>query len=190
MQTWIENYVAAQTRALASVPTASIEQAIETVGRMWLKDQQIFCIGNGAGAASASHFAVDLGKGTSDHLSRRFRVMSLTDNMPWMTALANDYAYEEVFTRQLQNYARPGDLLIALSVSGNSSNCVHAIEWAMKHEMETLAIIGGQRGKLNGMSTQTIIVEDTHFGRVEDLQMNILHMICYALAEKLKSATA
>lgn len=184
MHTWIENYIAAQTQALNSVPVADIARAIATVRRMWEKDQQIFCIGNGAGAACSSHFAVDLGKGTSDRLSRRFRVMSLTDNMPWLTALANDYAYEDVFVRQLENYARPGDLLIALSVSGNSPNCVKAVQWAADHHLETLTIIGGQRGKLNGMGSQTIVVDDTHFGRVEDVQMHILHMICYALAEK------
>lgn len=185
MNTWIESYIAAQHAALESLNVDAVAQAIATVKKVWSQDRQIFCIGNGAGAAIASHFATDLGKGASDKVARRFRVMSLTDNMPWITALGNDYAYEDIFVRQLENYARPGDLLIAVSVSGNSPNCVKAVQWATANQMETISIIGGQRGKLAGLGTQTIVIEDTHFGRVEDVQMHILHMICYAFMEKV-----
>ena len=94
------------------------------------KDRQIFVCGNGGSAANASHFVTDLGKGASDAIGRRFRCLSLNDNVPWMTAIGNDYAYADVFRRQLENYARPGDLLMAMSVSGNSPNVIQAVEWA------------------------------------------------------------
>ena len=184
MKTWLENYIAAQARALESIRVDDMARVIETVKKIWTEDRQIFCIGNGGGAASASHFATDLGKGASDKMAHRFRIMALTDNVPWITALGNDYAYEDIFTRQLENYARPGDLLITLSVSGNSPNCVKAVQWALDHEMESIAVLGGQRGKLASMGGQKIIVEDTHFGRVEDVQMHVLHMICFAFMEK------
>jgi len=78
---------------------------------------------------------VDLGKGASDALGKRFRVLSLTDNVGWITALGNDYSYADIFVGQLQNYAREGDVLISISVSGNSPNCVKAIEWSKAHKV-------------------------------------------------------
>ena len=104
--------------------------------------------GNGGSAANASHFATDLGKGSSDKLPRRFRVLSLNDNVSWLTALGNDYAYDQIFVRQMANYARPGDLLLTMSVSGNSPNLVKAIEWGNAHQLETIALVGAKRGRL------------------------------------------
>jgi D-sedoheptulose 7-phosphate isomerase len=183
MEQWISDYIAAQQRALATVPTAQLAGLIETLREAHQNDRQIFAIGNGGSAANASHFAVDLGKGASDAVGRRFRVLSLTDNVAWMTAIGNDYAYEDLFWRQLENYARPGDVLIAISVSGNSPNLVKAFEWAATKQLKTIALVGAKRGKLADLGTQTIVIGDTHYGRVEDVQMNILHLICYAFWE-------
>ena len=183
MKTWIENYITAQKAALDTVPADQIATAIESVRKAWKEDRQIFCIGNGGSAANASHFATDLGKGSSDKLPRRFKVMSLTDNLPWITAISNDYAYEDIFLRQLQNFAKPGDLLIAVSVSGNSPNCVKAMQWAAGNQIDTIALVGGKRGQMANLGGQVIVIEDTHYGRVEDVQMHILHMICYAFME-------
>lgn len=183
MQTWLRNYVAAQHRALDSVSIAEIERLAQSVRSAWLHDSQIFAIGNGGSAANASHFATDLGKGASDRLPRRMRVLSLTDNVAWLTALGNDYSFDDAFVRQLENYARKGDLLIAASVSGNSPNLVRAFEWANTHGLETAAIVGAKRGRLAEIAGQTIVVDDTHYGRVEDVQMHVLHMVCYAFME-------
>jgi len=185
MKTWIENYIAAQKAALDTVPADQIARAIETVKKAWKEDRQIFCIGNGGSAANSSHFATDLGKGSSDKLPKRFRVMSLTDNFAWVTAIGNDYSYDEIFVRQLQNYAKPGDLLLAVSVSGNSPNCVKAMQWAAANSIETLALVGGKRGQMATLGSQVIVIDDTHYGRVEDVQMHILHMICYAFMEQV-----
>src|SRR3954447_9338690 len=144
MKTWLQGYIAAQHRAVDSVPLDAVAKATETVRTAWENDRQIFAIGNGGSAANASHFATDLGKGSSDAIGKRFRVLSLTDNVAWMTALGNDYSYEEVFSRQLANYARPQDVLIVVSVSGNSPNLVKALEWAAAHEVRSIALVGAK----------------------------------------------
>jgi D-sedoheptulose 7-phosphate isomerase len=183
MQKWISDYVAAQKAALDSVPGSAVAGMVETLRQALLDDRQIFVIGNGGSAANSSHFATDLGKGASDALGRRFRVLSLTDNVSWLTALGNDYSYEETFVRQLQNYARPGDVLLALSVSGNSPNVVKAMQWAKDNGIHTLALVGAKRGRMADLAEQVIAVNDTHYGRVEDVQMNVCHMLCYAFME-------
>lgn len=183
MNDWIRDYVRAQKAALDSIPVEGVAAAIETLRQAWREDRQIFVFGNGGSAANASHFATDLGKGSSDKLSRRFRVLSLNDNVSWLTALGNDYAYEDVYARQLMNYARPGDVVLAMSVSGNSPNLVRAFEWARDHQVRTLALVGAKRGRLAELANQVIVVNDTHYGRAEDAQMGICHMLCYAFME-------
>ena len=101
MNDWITGYVAAQKATLDSIPTDAVARLTGTLQRAWREERQIFVFGNGGSAANASHFATDLGKGASDKLPRRFRVLSLNDNVPWMTALGNDYSYEDVYLRQL-----------------------------------------------------------------------------------------
>ncbi len=183
MQQWIEGYLAAQKRAVDSLQPAQLVGLIETLRVAHAADRQIFVAGNGGSAANASHFAVDLGKGASDKLSRRFRVLSLTDNTPWITALGNDYSYDEIFVRQLANYARPGDVFIGVSVSGNSPNLVKSHEWANAHDLRSIALVGAKRGRMAELAEQVVVVDDTHYGRVEDVQMHILHVLCYAFME-------
>lgn len=180
---WLKNYVARQSEVLNALPFAEISAFIRVLREAAENDRNIFVIGNGGNAASGAHFATDLGKGASDVYAKRFRVMSLADNGPWMTALGNDYSYDEVFTRQLMNFAVPGDVLIASSVSGNSPNLVAAAKWAGANGLQTLALVGAKRGKLAEVSDRVIVVPDTHYGRVEDAQMTILHMLAYAFME-------
>ena len=101
MQNWIRDYVAAQKAALDSIPVDAVAGLVEMFRQALKEDRQIFVFGNGGSAANASHFITDLGKGSSDKLAKRFRCLSLNDNVSWMTALGNDYAYEEIFSRQL-----------------------------------------------------------------------------------------
>src|SRR5438105_313741 len=133
MNDWIANYVRAQKAALDSIPVDQVARLVERLNKAVAEDRQIFCFGNGGSAANSSHFATDLGKGASDKIGKRFRALSLNDNVSWMTALGNDYAYEDVFVRQLMNYAKPGDLVLVMSVSGDSPNVVKAVEWANKN---------------------------------------------------------
>ena len=120
MNDWINEYVRAQKAALDSIPADAVAGLIDVLRTAWQEGRQIFVFGNGGSAANASHFVTDLGKGSSDKLGQRFRVLSLNDNVSWLTALGNDYAYEDVFVGQLQNYAQPGDVVLTMSVSGNS----------------------------------------------------------------------
>jgi D-sedoheptulose 7-phosphate isomerase len=185
MKNWIQDYITAQRKALDSIPQAEMEQLIHLLKRVHDEDRQIFICGNGGNASNASHFATDLGKGASDTLGKRFRVLSINDNIAWVTALGNDYCYEDVYLRQLQNYARPGDLLITSSVSGNSPNIVRALEWAKAQGLETVALVGAKRGRSAELAGLVLMVGDTHYGRVEDVQMHMLHMACYAFMEKV-----
>jgi D-sedoheptulose 7-phosphate isomerase len=183
MKEWIAGYLAAQKSTLDSIPVDAVDALIQRFQQALREDRQIFVFGNGGSAANASHFATDLGKGASDRLNRRFRVLSLNDNVSWMTALGNDYAYEDVFVRQLMNYARAGDLLLTLSVSGNSPNLVKALEWSRKNGLHTVALVGAKRGRMADLAHQSIIINETHYGRVEDAHMGICHMLCYAFME-------
>src|SRR6185503_17100802 len=137
MKQWISEYINQQKAAHDSIPPDGVSQLIRTLSDAFKNERQVFVFGNGGSAANASHFATDLGKGASDKLGKRFRVISLNDNVSWMTALGNDYAYEDVFVRQLMNYAKPGDLVLVMSVSGNSPNVVKAVEWANKNGVHT-----------------------------------------------------
>ncbi len=185
MQTtqWITDYLRAQQAVHGSIPADAVAQILDTLRTAWKEDRQIFVFGNGGSAANASHFATDLGKGSSDKLGKRFRVLSLNDNGPWLTAIANDYAYEDVFVRQLENYGRPGDVALSASVSGNSPNCVKALEWAKRNGLRTIALVGAKRGRMADIADQVIVIQDTHYGRVEDAQMGIFHLLCYAFME-------
>jgi D-sedoheptulose 7-phosphate isomerase len=183
MREWIASYVAAQKAALDSIPMDAVDALVQRFQQALREDRQVFVFGNGGSAANASHFATDLGKGASDRLNRRFRVLSLNDNVSWMTALGNDYAYEDVFVRRLMNYGRPGDVVLALSVSGNSPNLVKALEWSRRSGLHTIALVGAKRGRMAELAHQVIVVNDTHYGRVEDAQMGICHMLCYAFME-------
>lgn len=183
MKNWISEYVTAQKAALDSIPADKVEAIIQRVLLAWREDRQIFVAGNGGSASNCSHFITDLGKGASDKLSKRFRCLSLTDNVSWITALGNDYSYEDVFVNQLQNYARKGDIFIGVSVSGNSPNVVKAMEWSRKHGVETHALVGAKRGRMADLADQLVVIDSVHYGRVEDAQMGILHMICYAFME-------
>jgi D-sedoheptulose 7-phosphate isomerase len=146
-------------------------------------DCQIFVFGNGGSGTNASHFVTDLGKSASDKTYRRFRCLSLSDNISWITAIGNDYAYEDVFLRQLQNYARAGDVVLVMSVSGNSPNLVKAVAWCRENNIHTIALLGGKRGTLSELANDVVVIDDTHYGRVEDCHMHICHIICYAFVE-------
>jgi D-sedoheptulose 7-phosphate isomerase len=183
MKTWIKNYVEAQKAALDSIDIPAVVALVETLRLALKADRQIFVFGNGGSAANASHFVTDLGKGASDRIGRRFRCLSLNDNVSWMTALANDYTFEDVFVRQLENFAKPKDLVLALSVSGSSPNLVRAVKWSLKHGLDTIALVGAKKGQLAELAKHVIVIDSVHYGRVEDAHMGICHMLCYAFME-------
>ncbi len=193
MKSWIEQYLKEQTRAAAALPVSEIEAWVDLLRSARESGNQIFSCGNGGSAANCSHFAVDLGKGASGSVAgtsnaqrptsniERFRVLSLNDNVPWITALSNDLKYEDIFVEQLKNYGQSGDILIGVSVSGNSPNVVKAVEWANGAGMTTLGLVGNRKGnRLSRLAKRVIAVDSDHYGRVEDWQMHVLHLLCYA----------
>ena len=183
MKTWITDYLQSQREVVSAVPVDAVARLVTTFKQALKDDRQIFIFGNGGSAANASHFVTDLGKGSSDKIGKRFRCMTLNDNVSWLTALGNDYAYEDVFQRQLENFARPGDLVFVMSVSGNSPNLVKAVEWAAKKGLHTIALVGGKRGRLAQIAADVVVVNSEHYGKVEDTHMLICHLICYAFME-------
>ena len=131
MKNWLSTYIQAQKAALDSIPLDKVGRIIDVLQAAVKEDRQIFVFGNGGSAANSSHLTTDLGKGASDKLAKRFRVLSLNDNASWMTAVGNDCAYEDVFLRQLENYGRKGDIAFTMSVSGKMTDQKGIIQtWA------------------------------------------------------------
>jgi D-sedoheptulose 7-phosphate isomerase len=158
------------------------ERFVETLFRAFQEGRTIFLAGNGGSAANASHFGQDLAKGTLADMraERRFRVIPLTDNIGFITALANDEGFDCVFEQQLRNLARPGDLLVAISGSGNSPNILRAVEYAKSIGMTTVGVTGFDGGRLRRMADTGVHVPVEDMGMCEALHAVVFH---YAMAQ-------
>jgi len=169
--------------AIASLDLDKVGQAIDLLGQARDQSRRIFICGNGGSASSASHFATDMVKGASYGRPTRFRIMALTDSLPTITAYSNDVSYECVFVEQLKNFAEPGDVVIGVSSSGNSPNVLRAIEYGNSIGCSTIALTGHEGGRLGPLAGLEIRAAHRHTGRIEDLHMMVLHMICYSFME-------
>lgn len=165
--------------ALDTIPLDRVEQAIEWLKQAREEGHSIFVCGNGGSASTASHFACDMLKGASWNRPKRFRIQALTDGIATISAYSNDVSYDCVFVEQLKNFARPGDVLLAISGSGNSPNVLRAVEFANAAGLKTIGLTGRDGGRLGPMSQLEINVADPHMGRIEDGHMIVCHMICY-----------
>lgn len=174
-----QEYKSKLFRSLDTVDLNAVGEAIEILGDARRNNRHIFVCGNGGSASTASHFACDIVKGASFNRESRFRIMALTDSLPTITAYSNDVSYECVFAEQLKNFAQPGDVLIAISGSGNSPNVLRAIEYANSIGCKTIALTGRDGGKLGPLAQLEIRVREQHMGRIEDGHMIICHMLCY-----------
>lgn len=185
---FIKGYILELTRCLESLDKTKIELIIDVLVNAYKKDRKVFILGNGGSATTASHMACDLGKGTLqrvyDNMERRFRVISLTDNVAIMTAFANDLSFDDIFVQQLRNLVETDDVVIALSGSGNSPNVVKAIEYAKSCGAVTIGILGFKTGgKLGKIVDYSIIVDSNHYGPIEDIQLILNHMIAAWIAK-------
>ncbi len=151
------------------------------------EERTIFTFGNGGSGAMASHFCEDLGKGTLLDLNghKRFRVMSLTDNLTYIRAWANDHGYETIFEQQLRNFAKPGDMAVGISSSGNSENVIRAVEYANGIDMVTVGFTGFDGGRLGRRVQHQIHVPSFNIGIVESIHSSIMHYVVMALKERL-----
>ena len=134
---------------LSSLDAKQVEEMVDLVVDAYDNDRTVFIIGNGGSASNASHLANDLVKGTLKSMdqTKRLKALALTDNLALMTAYANDEGYQTIFEQQLRTFAKPGDLVIAISGSGNSPNVIKAIEWANENGLHTVGVTGFGGGK-------------------------------------------
>lgn len=179
-----ETYKAELLKALDSIDLENVGRAIEVLRRARDEGRRIFTCGNGGSASTASHFATDMLKGASFGRDKRFRIMALTDSLPTLTAYSNDVCYECVFVEQLKNFAEPGDVLLAISGSGNSPNVLRAMEYANSIGCHTIGLSGRDGGKLGPLSETHVQVAHPHMGRIEDGHLIVLHMIGYYFMEQ------
>ena len=181
-----------KVRELLDVLAEQSDRFIETLFEAFEQERTVFLVGNGGSAAAASHFGQDLAKGTlsSMQAKRRFRVIPLTDNIGFITALANDEGFESIFEQQLRNLARRGDLLIAISGSGNSPNVLRAVEYARSIGMKTIGVTGFDGGKLRGLADESVHVPIDDMGMTEALHGVVFHLAMAQLRTKLARVEA
>ena len=164
-----------------TIDTLNVEK-IKEIAKILLdtrdKEQTIFLCGNGGSAACAAHMANDLAKLTIRSGAKRFRVISLTDNLALLTAWANDNGYDQCFVEPLKNLYREGDILIGISASGNSKNVLQAIEFVNKNKGRTIGFTGFSGGKLAGLAKKVIIANSDNMQRIEDIHIILSHLIC------------
>ncbi|MBN2012300.1 SIS domain-containing protein [candidate division KSB1 bacterium] len=173
------------------VDEKEISQLLDILEKAYYRKQHIFICGNGGSGATASHLAEDLAKGTlNGNIHRdglRFKAISLTDNTPFILALANDVGYDSIFEQQLRTYAEPNDVVIAISGSGNSPNIIKAVDYANRRCLVTVGMTGFDGGKLREMALHTIHVPVDDMGMTEAVHGIIVHYIVDQLREKLAS---
>jgi len=180
---FFEDYQKQLLEALQRVNLQRVQQAASWFREARDHERQIFVCGNGGSAATASHFVCDIVKGASYQRPARFKMLALTDNLATLTAYSNDVSYESVFVEPLRNWAQPGDLVMAISGSGNSPNVLRAVEYANQAGCRTIALTGRDGGKLGPLAQLEINVPEPHMGRIEDAHMVICHMLAYFFME-------
>lgn len=184
------DYLTNLKKNIDEIDLRDIDKIIGIILNAHNKNKQIFILGNGGSAATSSHFATDLGKGTvkdfSDKSEKRMKVISLTDNIPLITAYGNDLNFDDIFAEQLNNLVCEGDIVIGISASGNSENVIKAIQLATNKKAITIGLCGFSGGKLKKISDYCIYIKNDHYGIVEDVHLTIAHLISYYI-KKLKS---
>jgi D-sedoheptulose 7-phosphate isomerase len=165
------------------IDPAQVQRLSDLIYECYCRERFVFIIGNGGSGSNASHFCEDLGKGTlhrrffDDSNKRRLKVLSLTDNTPYILAWGNDEGFERVFVEQLKNLASAGDLLIAISGSGNSPNILRAVEWANAHGLTTFGCTGFSGGRLKELAHHNLHVPLDDMGIVESIHLTAFHWV-------------
>jgi D-sedoheptulose 7-phosphate isomerase len=185
-----KEYIKGLKDVLDRIPLGPIDEIVQAIELAQKERRQVFVIGNGGSAATASHMMNDLCKGTLGHKGDapwpRLRVIALTDNVPLMTAWANDSDFNRIFSEPLKNLGQRGDLLIAISASGNSPNIIAAVEAAKQIGVKVIGLAGFGGGKLAKLAEICVVVPSDGYGPVEDVHMILDHIITGYLYEKLK----
>lgn len=184
---YVESYFGRLRDTIDRIPLERIERVGEVLFRAYQHNKQVFVVGNGGSAATASHMACDLGKNTIGPNQRRFRILSLTDNTPLLTALANDVGYDQVFSEQLVNLIRPGDVLIVVTGSGRSPNILEAMRYSRDRAATVIALLGFDGGPARDLADELILVPSDDYGLIEDLHMIFNHVLVGYFRERLEN---
>jgi D-sedoheptulose 7-phosphate isomerase len=180
-----QQYFQTFSEVLHNLPYHRIDEITEVLWQAYQQARALFVFGNGGSAALASHSACDFGKGTVINGNRRFRVMSLTDNVPLLTAWANDHHYADVFAEQLRPFIGPNDVALAISGSGNSENVLKALHVARDAGARTVGLTGFQGGKMKSLCDVCVIVPSDCMQLVEDYHVAVTHAIFLSLRQKI-----
>lgn len=173
---------------MAQLPYPQIDQIIAVLLRAFEEERTIFVFGNGGSASSASHMVSDMNKGIVDGAqSRRMKVMSLTDNVPLLTACANDHGYETVFAEPLKNFVQPGDVAFAISCSGDSPNVLLALTTAREAGAFTVGLAGFEGGAMKSLCDVCAVVPSDNMQMIEDLHHAVLHSIFTVLRDTIRT---
>jgi D-sedoheptulose 7-phosphate isomerase len=183
------SYFRAYDKVLATMPHQWVEQVADKLFEAYRDGKGIYLFGNGGSAALASHFACDLGKGTSfdGKSQKRFRAISLTDNLPLLTAWANDTSYELVFAEQLRNFVEPSDVVFAISGSGNSPNVLHGLKAARQAGAFTIGLGGFHGGKMKSLCDLCIVIPSDNMQIIEDFHVSVTHALFTLLCSRIRS---
>lgn len=182
----LETYLGQIATSLLAVPQRPLAAIGQALWETYERDGTIFVCGNGGSAATASHFACDLGKWTAHSGCRRVRALALTDNLPTITAWSNDQNYSDIFIEQLRAHYRPGDMLVAISGSGNSPNVLRAIEWANQNDAATVGLVGFDGGALATMARYVLHIDNYVMPQVEDIHMALCHALAVNLGAQIE----
>ena len=180
----IQNYILGLQHTIDQLPRQMIAEVVELLEQARREARQVFIMGNGGSASTATHFVCDLAKNTRCDGLPHFRAIGLTDNMAIFSAYANDEGYDSVFAKQLANLILPGDIVIGISASGNSQNVINAIHEAKIHQARTIAFTGFDGGRLGPLVDINIHVKSDIIEHVEDIHLMLEHMIVKALKER------
>jgi len=186
---YYENYIQSLKSTLDEIDFTVVEKIIQTLLEAHSQDKQVFVVGNGGSATTATHFASDLAKwsvGPDDEKTSRFRAISLTENVARMTAISNDLSYDDVFVEQLKNYLNPGDILIVFSASGNSPNILKAIGYAKSKGSKTIGMLGFGGGKAREIADISLVVSSRSYGISEDFHLIMNHVITEVIHRVLR----
>ena len=179
----VEAYVKRLQAELDRLDRTEVTALADSIYEAWENQRFVFIFGNGGSATTASHLAEDLGKGSlreadlKDETKQRLKVISLTDNVGWLTAVGNDCGYAAVFLQQLMNYGQAGDLAIGISGSGNSPNVLSAVDWANRHGLKTFGMTGFDGGKLKQLQQAGLHVPLDDMGMVESIHACVIHWV-------------
>jgi D-sedoheptulose 7-phosphate isomerase len=183
----VSRYFTELEQMMRAISLAHLERVLRLLEEAYLNGRRIFIMGNGGSAATASHFALDLAKNTIVPGAPRLKAISLTDHVPLITAWSNDTAYEHIFAEQLENLVEPGDVVIAISASGNSLNLINALRLAERSRAFTIGLLGAKGGKIKDMVDAYMLAPGQNIEQEEDAHMIVAHVITRHMREVARS---